>query len=103
MNYRLDLVGENTTVLFCQMKRRRADVRFMKNIKRKLHFVEIKDYPEYEQSSRENVFLYFDPLPSIMSSYSSTNMKLSMIGIKPLAKVIKAIDASTTLCSSAQN
>ncbi|KAI5809576.1 putative methyltransferase-domain-containing protein [Peziza echinospora] len=57
----LDLAGENTTVLFCHKKRRRADLRFMKSIKKKLHFVEIKDYPEYEESSRESVFL-FDPL-----------------------------------------
>ncbi|KAH8155853.1 uncharacterized protein LAJ45_00865 [Morchella importuna] len=61
----VDLVGDDTIVFFCFKKRRRADLTFMKAIKKRLNVREIKDEPEYAQHdtdhetyTRENIFLY---------------------------------------------
>ncbi|KAF8474923.1 putative methyltransferase-domain-containing protein [Kalaharituber pfeilii] len=54
----IDLVTEDTLVLFCFKKRRRADLRFMKSINKRLQVTEVTDYPEYEECSRESIFLY---------------------------------------------
>ncbi|KAL7275985.1 Protein-lysine N-methyltransferase efm6 [Rhizina undulata] len=61
----IELVTEYTVVFFCFKKRRRADLNFMKTIKKKLDVREAKDDPEYAKYdteygtySRENLFLY---------------------------------------------
>ncbi|KAI5784666.1 putative methyltransferase-domain-containing protein [Geopyxis carbonaria] len=61
----VDLVSENTIVFFCFKKRRRADLTFMKAIKKRLKVREIKDDPnfskedtDYPQYHRENLFMY---------------------------------------------
>jgi len=61
----VDLVKDNTVVFFCFKKRRRADLHFIKSIKKRLNVREVKDDPEfskhdadYEKYSRENLFLY---------------------------------------------
>lgn len=61
----VDLVGDNTIVFFCFKKRRRADLTFMKAIRKRLDVHEVKDEPEYSQYdtdhatyTRENIFLY---------------------------------------------
>lgn len=61
----INLVNNNTIVFFCFKKRRRADLTFMKSIKKRLNVREVKDDPEfsndnvdYEKYSRENLFMY---------------------------------------------
>lgn len=81
---RIDLIGDNTVCFFCFKKRRRvrfvafylilsgnakkdtekADMTFMKSIKKKLNVRELKDDPEYAKYdtdhqiyTRENIFL----------------------------------------------
>ncbi|KAA8907838.1 putative methyltransferase-domain-containing protein [Sphaerosporella brunnea] len=57
----IDLVSENTVVYFCFKRRRRADLNFIKSIKKRVNMqevTEIKDDPNYAQYARENLFLY---------------------------------------------
>lgn len=67
----IDLVGENTVVFFCFKRRRRADLHFMKSIKKRLNVREVRDDPEYAkedidhaQYSRENLYLFVHTLLS---------------------------------------
>ncbi|KAI5786046.1 putative methyltransferase-domain-containing protein [Pyronema domesticum] len=55
----VDMVGENTVVFFCFKRRRRADLHFVKAIRKRLHIVEvdINNDPDYEAFKRENLFL----------------------------------------------
>ncbi|EPS35693.1 hypothetical protein H072_10856 [Dactylellina haptotyla CBS 200.50] len=52
-----DIAGPDTEVLFCFKKRRRADMRFIKAIRRHFTIAEIKE-EGYEGYSRESIFLY---------------------------------------------
>lgn len=52
----LDLCQE-AVIYFCFKKRRRADMQFMKNARKKFHVEEIED-EERETFSREGLFLY---------------------------------------------
>jgi hypothetical protein len=52
-----DLIGYNTTCYFCFKKRRRADLHFVKSIKKTFKVVEIADHPGKVAYSRENIFL----------------------------------------------
>ncbi|KAF8243306.1 S-adenosyl-L-methionine-dependent methyltransferase [Wilcoxina mikolae CBS 423.85] len=55
----IDLVGDNTVVYFCFKKRRRADMHFVKSIRKRFNMVEIniKEDPDYAGFTRENLFL----------------------------------------------
>jgi hypothetical protein len=52
-----DLIGDNTVCYFCFKKRRRADLHFVKSIKKIFDVLEISDYPSREIYSRESIFL----------------------------------------------
>ncbi|KKZ60389.1 hypothetical protein EMCG_04872 [[Emmonsia] crescens] len=52
------LSSSNSLCYFCFKKRRRADLRFMKQAKKLFHVVEVKDDPDHEHYSKENIFLY---------------------------------------------
>ncbi|PWW75252.1 hypothetical protein C7212DRAFT_358137 [Tuber magnatum] len=61
----IDLIGEETVVFFCFKKRRRADLTFMKSIKKRLNVREARNDPDYAKAdtdhatySRENLYLY---------------------------------------------
>merc|ERR1711881_337377 len=53
-----DLIGENSICYFCFKKRRRADLHFVKAIKKMFAVTEIDDDPEKTTYSRESIFLY---------------------------------------------
>ncbi|KAL4896329.1 putative methyltransferase-domain-containing protein [Aspergillus ambiguus] len=53
-----DLMGPESVCYFCYKKRRRADIRFMKSAKKIFDIEEIRDDPDAETYSRENIFLY---------------------------------------------
>jgi len=60
----LDLIGGDTIVFFCFKKRRRADLNFMKRIRKKLNVREVHEDPEYATEdtdhrvySRQNLYL----------------------------------------------
>lgn len=53
-----DLSRPSTTVIFCYKKRRRADIRFMKQARKAFLIEEIEDDPERHIYQRENIFLY---------------------------------------------
>lgn len=52
-----DLIGENTVCYFCFKKRRRADMHFVKVMKKMFDVKVVEDDPEKEVYSRENLFL----------------------------------------------
>ena len=51
------LVGPNTTVYFCFMKRRRADMRFMKAARKAFVVQEVGDDPDRARYTRQNIHL----------------------------------------------
>lgn len=53
-----DLIGPNTICYFCFKKRRRADLHFIKAIKKTFVIEDVTDDPEKPIWSRENLFLY---------------------------------------------
>ncbi|KAL1302263.1 hypothetical protein AAFC00_002684 [Neodothiora populina] len=53
-----DLIGPNTVCYFCFKKRRRADLHFMKAIRKTFVVEDVADDPEKPVWSRENLFLY---------------------------------------------
>lgn len=53
-----DVIGPNTTCYFCFKRRRRADLHFMKQIKRHLLVEEVTDDLEKAVYSKENISLY---------------------------------------------
>jgi len=53
-----DLIGPNTVCYFCFKKRRRADLHFVKAIKKMFDVEDVQDDPEKAVWSRENLFLY---------------------------------------------
>ncbi|KAF8458922.1 putative methyltransferase-domain-containing protein [Terfezia claveryi] len=59
----VELVEKDTLVLFCYKKRRRADIRFMKAINKRLNVTQIKDFQGFEECSKESIFLSAIPLP----------------------------------------
>jgi len=54
----LDLIGEKTVCYFCFKKRRRADLHFVKAIRKVFDVKEVQNHPDREIYSRENIFLY---------------------------------------------
>lgn len=57
-----DLIGDNTVCYFCFKKRRRADMHFVKTMKKMFHVKVVEDDPDKEVYSRENLFLYVQNL-----------------------------------------
>lgn len=53
-----DLIGEKTTCYFCFKKRRRADMHFVKTVKKMFEVKEIDDDPDKATYARENIHLY---------------------------------------------
>ncbi|KAF2085951.1 hypothetical protein K490DRAFT_67238 [Saccharata proteae CBS 121410] len=53
-----DVIGEGTTCWFCFKKRRRADLHFVKQLKKKFEVVEVSEDVDREVYKRENLFLY---------------------------------------------
>ncbi|RMY68491.1 hypothetical protein D0864_11333 [Hortaea werneckii] len=52
-----ELVGPNTTCYFCFKKRRRADMQFMKAIKKTMFVEDVADDPDKDVYARENITL----------------------------------------------
>ncbi|KAK7511970.1 putative methyltransferase-domain-containing protein [Phyllosticta citriasiana] len=52
-----DLVRENTVCWFCFKKRRRADMHFVKDLKKRFCVERVEDDPDKEVYGRENIFL----------------------------------------------
>ena len=52
-----ELIGPNTTCYFCFKKRRRADMQFMKAIKKTMLVEDVADDPDKEVYARENITL----------------------------------------------
>ncbi|KAK8158567.1 putative methyltransferase-domain-containing protein [Phyllosticta citrichinensis] len=52
-----DLVGERTVCWFCFKKRRRADMHFVKDLKKRFSVDSVVDDPDKEVYGRENIFL----------------------------------------------
>lgn len=52
-----DLIGPNTVCYFCFKKRRRADLHFVKAIKKMFNIEDVTDDPDKPVWSRENLFL----------------------------------------------
>lgn len=60
-----DLIGEHTVCFFCFKKRRRADLHFMKSIRKEFLVEEIEDDPNQEEYARQNVFLWVEYLSCV--------------------------------------
>ena len=52
-----DLIGDNTICYFCFKKRRRADMNFVKKLKKKFEVKDIEDDPDKEMWGRKAIFL----------------------------------------------
>jgi len=52
------LLGDETKCLFCYKKRRNADKRFFRLLKRDFRYEEVKDDPNRANYSRDGIFLY---------------------------------------------
>lgn len=52
-----DMIGDNTVCYFCFKKRRRADIHFIKDMKRMFEVVEVEDNAGRGVYSREGLFL----------------------------------------------
>jgi predicted nicotinamide N-methyase len=53
----LDLIGDNSICYFCFKKRRRADLHFIKAIKKSFIVTPVSDDPDHPSYSKENIFL----------------------------------------------
>lgn len=53
----LELLGPETVCYFCFKKRRRADLQFLKKVRKVLEVREVGDDPDRESYARENIFL----------------------------------------------
>jgi len=53
----LELIGPETVCYFCFKKRRRADLQFLKKVRKVLEVREVGDDPDRESYARENIFL----------------------------------------------
>lgn len=53
-----DLIGPDTICYFCFKKRRRADVTFLKAVRKTLAVEDVSDDPDLEVYARENITLY---------------------------------------------
>jgi hypothetical protein len=54
----IDLIGPQTICYFCFKKRRRADMNFIKRIKKSFDVSYVDDDPDQEVYRRESIFLY---------------------------------------------
>jgi len=61
----LELIGPETVCYFCFKKRRRADLQFLKKVRKMFEVMEVEDDPDREGYSRENIFLYASLLLSV--------------------------------------
>lgn len=52
------LLGPESVCYFCYKRRRRADLRCIKKIKKIFNVVELQDFPGYQDYSRDNIFLF---------------------------------------------
>ena len=52
-----DLIGDNTVCYFCFKKRRRADLQFVKAVRKMFDVREVSDDPDQKVYSRESLFL----------------------------------------------
>ncbi|KAF2210462.1 hypothetical protein CERZMDRAFT_113369 [Cercospora zeae-maydis SCOH1-5] len=52
-----DLIGPNTVCYFCFKRRRRADMHFLKAVKRQFLVQDVLDDPDQQSYARENIFL----------------------------------------------
>ena len=70
-----DLIGPNTVCYFCFKKRRKADMRFIRDMLRSFHVQEV-EYGWREADRKESVFLYDVRLKDLKSYGLSNNHKL---------------------------
>lgn len=52
-----ELIGPNSVCYFCFKKRRRADMQFMKVVRKTFIVEDVTDDPDREVYARENIFL----------------------------------------------
>jgi protein N-lysine methyltransferase METTL21A len=52
-----DLIGDNTTCYFCFKRRRRADMQFVKTIKKMFNVSDVDDDPDRATYARQNIHL----------------------------------------------
>jgi hypothetical protein len=53
-----DLLGSNTICYFCFKKRRRADLSFIKTVKKMFDVKEVQDDPDKDTYSKESIYLF---------------------------------------------
>ncbi|CZT24715.1 related to putative N2,N2-dimethylguanosine tRNA methyltransferase [Ramularia collo-cygni] len=53
-----DLIGPSTVCYFCFKRRRRADMHFLKAIKKQFQVEDVKDDPDQPSYARENIYLF---------------------------------------------
>lgn len=53
-----ELIGPKSVCFFCFKKRRRADMQFMRAVKKTFQVEDVADDPDRESYARENIFLY---------------------------------------------
>lgn len=75
-----DLLGPQSVCYFCYKRRRRADLRFMKMVKKAFKVEEVRDDPNAETYRRDNLFLY-----SIRAK-PATNSKGPLVGLETANK-----------------
>lgn len=56
-----DLIGPNTVCYFCFKRRRRADMHFLKAVKKQFLVEDVLDDPDQQSYARENIFLCAPP------------------------------------------
>lgn len=66
-----DLIGPSTMCYFCFKKRRRADMQFMKAIKKTLAVEDVSDDPDKGIYARENITLYAEGTECTVRSSTS--------------------------------
>jgi len=67
----LDLIGPETVCYFCFKRRRRADLQFIKTIKKTFEVRHIDDDSDKASYTKDNIFLYVVALPDGLSDRSS--------------------------------
>lgn len=56
-----ELIGPSTVCYFCFKRRRRADMHFVKAIRRQFVVADVEDDPDQPKYARENIYLYAAP------------------------------------------
>lgn len=104
-----DLLGSNTICYFCFRKRRRADLSFIKTVKKMFDVKEVQDDPD-ETYSKENIYLFVIHSPTIAVPYANPKQvqdseevvgyRQFTLGEKQVSTNLRPSDHSVTLFSA---